>query len=50
MFANIGESRVWEKEQQKILGVRIDKSHKFKKHILKQCKKAGKKFFRKSLP
>ena len=43
MFANIGERRIWEKGQQKLLGVTIDKNLKFKKHILKQCKKAGKK-------
>ena len=43
MFANIGESRIWEKGQQKLLGVAIDKNLKFKQHILKQCKKAGKK-------
>ena len=29
-FANIGESRIWEKEQQKLLGVTIDESLKFK--------------------
>ena len=44
MFANIGESRIWEKGQQKFLGVTIDKNPKFQNHILKQCKilKAGK--------
>ena len=30
MLANIGESRIWEKEQQKLLGVTIDESLKFK--------------------
>ena len=50
MFGNIGESRIWEKGQQKLLGVIINKKLKFKEHILKQCKKAGKKTkcFRKS--
>ena len=43
MFANIEKARIWEKGQQKLLGVTIDKNLKFKKHILKQCKKAGKK-------
>ena len=33
MFANIRESRIWEKEQQKLLGVAIDKNLKFKEHI-----------------
>ena len=51
MFANIGESKIWEKGQQKLLGVTINKNLKFKEHILKQYKKAGKtKCFRKSLP
>ena len=51
MFANIGESRIWEKGQQKLLGIIIDKNLKFKEHFLKQCKKSGKKTncFRKSL-
>ena len=43
MCANIRESRIWEKGQQKLLGVTIDKNLKFKEHNLKQCKKAGKK-------
>ena len=42
MFANIGESSSWEKWQQWLLGVTIDKNLKLKEHILKQCKKAGK--------
>ena len=33
MFANIRESRIWEKGQQKLLGVAIDKNLKFKEHI-----------------
>ena len=43
MFASIGESRIWEKGQQKLLGVIVDKNLKFKELILKQCTKAGKK-------
>ena len=52
MFANIGESRIWEKGQQKLLGVTIDKNFKFKEHILNKCKKNRQKTkcFRKSLP
>ena len=38
MFSNIGGSRIWEKGQQKLFGVTIDKNLKFKEHILKQCK------------
>ena len=43
MFANIGESRIWGKGQQKLLGVTIEKNLKFKEHIQNQCKKVGKK-------
>ena len=43
MFAKIGQSRIWESEKQKLLGVTIDKHLKFEKHIVKQCKKAGQK-------
>ena len=43
IFAYIGESRTWEKGQQKFLGVTIHKNLTFKEHILKQCKKARKK-------
>ena len=43
MFANIGESTIWEKGQQKLLGVTIDKNLKFKERILNQCEKAGEK-------
>ena len=41
-FANIGESRISEKEQQKLLGATIDKNLKFKEHIIEHIK-AGKK-------
>ena len=42
MFANIGESRIWEKGQQKLLGVTIAENLNFKEHILTQCKISGK--------
>ena len=35
MFADIGESKIWEKGQQKLLRVTIGKTLKFKEHILK---------------
>ena len=38
MFAKIGQSRIWENEKQKLIGVTIDKHLKFKEHIVKQCK------------
>ena len=34
MFANIGESRISEKGQQKLLGVTIDKNLNVEEHIL----------------
>ena len=40
MFAKIGQSRIWESEKQKLLGVTIGKHLKFEEHIVKQCKKA----------
>ena len=43
MFAKIGQSRIWESEKQKLLGVTIDKHLKFEEYIVKQCKKAGQK-------
>ena len=39
MFANIGQSRIWEKEKQKLLDLTIDKHFKFGEHNLKQSKK-----------
>ena len=33
VFADIGESRIWEKGQQKLLGVTIGKNLKLKEHI-----------------
>ena len=43
MFVRIGQSRIWESEKQKLLGVTIDKHLKFEEHIVLQCKKAGQK-------
>ena len=43
MFAKIEQSRIWESEKQKSLGVTIDKHLKFEEHIVKQCKEAGQK-------
>ena len=43
MFANIEQSRIWESEKQKLLGVTFDKHLKFEEHMVKQCKKAGQK-------
>ena len=43
MFANIEQSRIWESEKQKLLGVTFDKHLKFEEHMVKQCKKAAQK-------
>ena len=43
MFAKIRQSRIWESEKQKLLGLTIDKHLRFEEHIVKQCKKAGQK-------
>ena len=43
MFVNIEQSRIWESEKQKLLGVTFDKHLKFEEHMVKQCKKAGRK-------
>ena len=43
MFAKSEQSRIWESEKQKLLGVTIKKHLKFEEHIVKQCKKAGEK-------
>ena len=42
MLANIGQSRIWESEKQRLLGVTIDKHLKFEEHILSQYKKLEK--------
>ena len=43
LFVNVGETRIWESKQKKILGVLIDRDLKFDEYVLSQCKKAGKK-------
>ena len=42
-FVNLGETKIWESKQQKLLGVLIDRDLKFDEYVLSQCKKAGKK-------
>ena len=43
VWANIGSCKIWESNDQKLLGVNIDRNLKFNHYILKQCKKAGRK-------
>ena len=43
LFVNVGETKIWDSKQQKLLGVLIDRDLKFDEYVLSQCKKAGKK-------
>ena len=43
MWANIGQSQIWESKEQKRLGVIIDRGMKFGEYIQIQCKKTGRK-------
>ena len=42
LFVNVGETKIWDSKQQKLLGVLIDRDLKFDEYVLSQCKKAGK--------
>ena len=42
LLVNVGETKIWESKQQKLLGVLIDRDLKFDEYVLLQCKKAGK--------
>ena len=41
VWANINSCKIWESNDQKLLGVDIDRNLKFNYYVLKQCKKAG---------
>ena len=43
MWANTGQSQIWESKEQKLLGVIIDRGMKFDEYILIKCKKAVRK-------
>ena len=43
LWENIGRSKIWESEKQKLLGILIDWNLRFDEYILSQCKKAGRK-------
>ena len=42
-FVNVGETKIWESKQKKLLGILTDRDLKFNEYVLSQCKKAGKK-------
>ena len=43
IWAMVGESRIWESNKEKLLGIHIDSDLKFKYHISKLCDRAGNK-------
>ena len=43
LFVNVGETKIWESKQLKLLGIFIDSDFKFDEYVFSLCKKAGKK-------
>ena len=43
LLINVGETKIWDSKQQKLLGILIDRDLRFDEYVLSQCKKAGKK-------
>ena len=43
LWANIGETRIWESKNEKLLGLTIDRNLNFDDHVFTLCKKAGRK-------
>ena len=43
VWAQIGNAKIWESKTQKLLGVKIDRTLNFDKHVRSLCKKAGRK-------
>ena len=43
IWAKIGQTRIWESKNQKLLGVLIDSQLNFDEYLISLCKKAGKK-------
>ena len=43
IFVNLGDTRIWESNEEKLLGVTIDKEMKFNEHISTLCKKVNRK-------
>ena len=43
IWAKIGQTRIWESKNQKLLGVIIDSQLNFDEYLISLCKKAGKK-------
>ena len=43
LWANIGETRIWESKNEQLLGLTIDRNLNFDDHVFSLCKKAGRK-------
>ena len=43
VWTNVGSFKIWDSNDQKLLGVNINRNLKFSHFILKQCKRAGRK-------
>ena len=43
IWANVGENKIWESKEEKLLGLNIDRDLTFTSHISKICAKAGQK-------
>ena len=43
VWANIGKDLIWESNDDKLLGITIDRDLKFDTHVLKLCSKANQK-------
>ena len=43
LFVDVGETKIWESKQQKVLVILTDRDLKFDEYALPQCEKAGKK-------
>ena len=43
IWAKIGQTKIWQNKNQKLLGVIIDRQLNFDEHLISLCKKAGKK-------
>ena len=44
LLINVGETKIWDSKQQKLLGILIDRDLRFDEYVLSQWKKASKKF------
>ena len=43
IWINVGNTKVWERNSETILGIQIERNLKFDKHVMELCKRAGKK-------